>query len=429
MNKHDLRAEMAVVGACIIDGQGIALARQFTAPAHFYNHGLREAFEAILRLADQCQAVDLVTLAAELQRIGKLDEVGGSGALAEAINAAQHTAYAGDYAKIVARYHFEREIALAAQRLTEDQDNPKHLEAIQSLSLARNELNAPAMFDYATSLHDFLAELADPKQEPVYKFGLRTLDNITEGLKKGEVNTFGAATNQGKSLLLLNLLDLQAQAGARCLFVGSEMTARETVARHLSIRSGLAAWKIRLPKLSPEEFASAQTTVADKLYPLPVQILDDPEPTLERIQAAVIRGKPDFLFVDYLERMSLPHAENLRLAVKEFMRRLKTMARKQNVVIFLASQLNRRTYGAEGDAPPTLADLSESSAIEKESDRVFLIWKPKMLQPEPGRSGSVMEIIKAKDRHGPNGLKAHLELDGRTLCLREVKNPAGAIPQ
>lgn len=420
--QHDEQAELAILGACMIEVEAIQLARQFVEPAHFFASQRGAIFETVLRLHDKGESVDVITLAAELERQGKLDSIGGRSFLADCFTST-HASHTASYSRLVARHYYDREIAKQARRLAENTDS-ETLERISALCIARSELDSPAVFDYQTSLHDALDDISSSKKEPVYKFGLPALDAITDGLKKGEVTTFGAATNQGKSLLLLNLMDLQARAGARCLFVGSEMTAQETFARHLSMRSGLEAWKVRLHKLGPDEIRRAVDTVSEHLSPLPIQILDDPEPSLERIEAAILRTKPDAVFVDYLQRMSFPHAKDFRLAVNEFMRRLKGIARKRQCLIFLASQLNRTTYSKESDLPPTLADLSESSAIEKESDRVFLLWRPKILQPQadPGTANyrSRIEVIKAKDRHGPNGLKAHLDLDGKVLTIKEA---------
>lgn len=418
----DLKAEMAVLGSCLVERDGINAARQFVLPEHFGDPRNGNAFRSILALHDKGIGIDIVTLADELRRESRLTFDNGAQFLGDCINAVTTASHAAYYAQIVARFHYEREIQKAARLLAENPDG-HGLEALASLFAARGELQSPQTFDYATSLPDALEDLENPKKETVYRFNFPALDSITDGLKKGEVATFGAATNQGKSVLLLNLMDMMARDGMRSLFVGSEMTARETFARHLSMDSGIDAWKIRLRKLSDQDQKKAYDAVSERLHKLPIAILDDPEPTLERIEATIAREKPDAVFLDYLERMSLPPAKDLRLSVKEFMRRLKNIARKRNVVILLASQLNRNTYRGE-DAAPTLADLSESSAIEKESDRVFLIWRPKMLQPDPAQisAPAVLEIIKAKDRHGRNGLKAYVELDSRTLRLREVKN-------
>ena len=431
MNLHDQSAEWAVIGSCFVEVEAILASRQFVAPAHFYTPRLGAIYGAILEMNDAGKSVDVVTLPDHLRRAGTWDEASGAALLADCISSVGSAAHAGHYAKIVARYYFDREIFTAAGKLAVaigenmGEEPQPILSKISSLVLARTELDSPETFDYSTSLGDALdAILSGDKKEPTYPFHLPPLDAICDGMKKGEVQTLGAATNQGKSVLLLNLMDRQAQHGVKCLFVGSEMTARETFARHLSNRSGVDAWKFRTGKLSDDDRARAHAAVADHLHNLPIQILDDPEPSLERIEAAIARTKPDAVFLDYLERMTLPPAKDLRLSVKEFMRRLKGIARKRGVMVLLASQLNRTTYARDNDTPPTLADLSESSAIEKESDRVFLLWRPKILQPDPAAANykAVLEIVKAKDRHGPNGLKTYLELDGKTLKIQEPQN-------
>lgn len=430
-NTSDLTAEKAVIGSCLIEGEAISAARQFVTPAQFSERRNSLVYEAAIALHDEGKAVDIVTLPEEMRRRGTWDGSGGKEYLGECLNTVVNASHASHYAKIVARYYFEREIIAAAGQLVvaigENMGAPAQpiLNKICGLVLTRTELDSPETFNYATSLHDALEEILTPSKQPIYKFNLPPMDAITDGMKKGEVLTIGGATNAGKSLLMLRLMDLQAQRGVKCLFVGSEMTALETFSRHLSMRSGVPAWKIRLRNLSEQDRGRAHDAIADHLYKFPIEILDDPEPTLERIEATIARTKPDAVFLDYLERMSLPQAKDLRLSVKEFMRRLKGIARKRNVMILLASQLNRKTYATDNDSPPTLADLSESSAIEKESDRVFLMWRPKMLQPGAeavGQRKAVVEIIKAKDRHGPNGLKAHLELDGNSLMFQEIAN-------
>ncbi len=415
--------EKAVLGSILIDGQaGIHHLRSAQAliskPEMFFFTPHRQIWQTMLEVGD---GVDVTTLAQRLKEKGELEEVGDwKFLLIELSQSVATAAHIEHYARLVARSYYEREINKAAITMSTSQSQ-ESLELITRLVLAREDLSSPPMFDYTVSLADMLDEITDDKKvEKTYKFNFMSLDRLIHGLKKGEVNTFGAATNQGKSLLLLNLMDFQARAGERCLFVGSEMSARETFSRHLSMTSGVASWKIREGgKVLIPDIDAVHTAISEILSTLPITILDYPSPTLEKIETAIGKSKAGMVFIDYLERMTLPKAENLRLAVKEFMRRLKTLARKTNVVIFLASQLNRNTYSTLADTTPTLGDLSESSAIEKESDRVFLMWKPKSIQVDDDGLNSRIEIIKAKDRHGPNGLKTILRINGKTLRIEE----------
>ncbi len=413
--------EKAVLGSILIDAQtGIHHLRSaqaiITKPEMFFFNPHRRIWETMIDIGE---GVDLTTLTQRLSDNGELEGVGGWKYLLIDLSSSVSTAAHSDhYARLVARSYYEREINKAALVMSTAQ-SPESLNRITSLVLAREEINSAPMFDYTKSLHDMLDEITDEKKrEKSYKFHFLPLDQIVHGLKKGEINTFGAATNQGKSILLLNIMDLQAKHGERCLFVGSEMSARETFSRHLSMASGVASWKIREGgKALLSDIATIQNTISETLSTLPISILDDPSPTLEKIEVSIGKAKADMVFIDYLERMTLPKADNLRLSVKEFMRQLKTIARKTNTVIFLASQLNRNTYSNVADTPPTLGDLSESSAIEKESDRVFLMWKPKSIQPEDETLNAKLEIRKAKDRHGANGLTAIINLDGKNLRI------------
>jgi replicative DNA helicase len=158
-----------------------------------------------------------------------------------------------------------------------------------------------------------------------------------------------------------------------------------------------------------------------------MSIIDHPEPGLAEIETAISANRAEVVFLDYLERFKLPREskdDNLRLRIKEFMRRIKTLARRCNCVIHIASQLNRKSYDSVESAP-TMAEISESSAVEKESDRVVLMWAPKNDNQDPHR-GKFLELIQAKNRHGIKGFRVHMFMDPRSLKITEVCRDANA---
>lgn len=244
--------------------------------------------------------------------------------------------------------------------------------------------------------------------------GIPAIDEAWNGSRGGEVNVWGAAPNVGKSLMLLNLMNLAANHDRRCLYVGTEMSAYETVQRHLAIVSGYSAGRIRAKNIPPDGFLTLKDAIAEKMVNYKIHILDKPEPNLAQIESAIVSSKAEIVYLDYLERFSLPREESMRLRVKEFMRQVKSLARRHNVEVHLASQLNRTTYGTE-DKRPTLADLSESSAVEKEADRVMLLWRPKAKQTNG--THTILECIQAKNRHGHRGMAIDLKLNNINLRI------------
>jgi replicative DNA helicase len=190
------------------------------------------------------------------------------------------------------------------------------------------------------------------------------------------------------------------------------------MARHASMVSGVDAYKLRIGKLDLEDSRRLLDAVGDKMSKMPVSMLDHPNPSLADVNSFIIAQGCKVVFLDYLERFEMPKAESYRLKIKEFMAGLKTLARKRDVVMVLAAQLGRQTYNTQS-VKPTLADLSESKAIEQESDKVLLGYADPIKQS--GGIDTVISFINAKNRAGKKGHEFDLRLDGRTLTLRELE--------
>ena len=79
--------------------------------------------------------------------------------------------------------------------------------------------------------------------------------------------------------------------------------------------------------------------------------------------------------------------------IEKFMVELKNLCVTEDVLCFLAVQLSRAT-DFNKESPPRLADLSDSSAIEKEADAVVFLW-----WDQKAPAGTLAAEI-AKNRHG-----------------------------
>lgn len=426
----DADVERAVLGAMLVELSAVRVARQFLKSDMFMRKANQVIFEAVCRIADQGYEPDLVATVAEIRDAG-IHEPGCGEYLAACIDKVASASHVEYHSKIVAELYIEREIIKSAYRLADGQKD-EELKNLAKLHIEKTALSCPITFDYTTGMASVLNEILKPENSKRFQTHYPTMDKTWNGMKPGELNVWGGATNEGKSLFLLNLLDRASKAGERCLYVGTEMTSVETVERHLSIQSNVEAWKIRIPRIDDVDLSRLQKTVK-VMSKMNVSILDDPEPNLAKIEAAIHSSKSDIIFLDYLERFEMPRADQLRLQIKEFMRQLKTMARRTNTVIHLAAQLNRDTYGVEQRAP-TLADLSESSAIEKEADRVGLLWAPAdaPVSKKEVEKGEVKEtatlrdncrkisIINAKSRHCPRGFVFDFVLDQNNLRIQEL---------
>lgn len=422
---HNSAAEQAVLGSMLIEAEAIRVARQILQPQHFYQEAHRIIFKTILDLSDSGAAVDIVLVDDALMQAGKSEAVGGMPYLADLVDAVVTAAHVAYYAKVVAVAALDREIIATCFKYAQEQQQ-EVLEKLRNLHIEREAIKAPFLYSYPVGMPGIVDQILAEREKQSYNTHFKIVDRHWKGMKAGEVNVWGAATNQGKSVLLLNLMDRAARAGEPCLYIGTEMAAIETIKRHLSIASKVEAWRIRKPELEPQHVSQLKRSVVGTMQKLPISILDDPEPSLTRIEAAITASKAKRVFLDYLERFDMPPAESLRLQIKAFMKRLTTIARRTDTIIELAAQLSRETYGVD-ERPPVLSDLSESSAIEKEASRVTLFWSPKNIEKFRDKSLDLEEgqryiqALNRKNRHGATGQVFEFILDEKTLTIKEIE--------
>ncbi len=101
---HNLDAEIATLGSMMIDGAAIERVSEFLAPDDFYREAHHVIYDALIALSGRNEPVDLVTLSEELQRRGKLEEVGGIAYLTTLMDSVPSAANVDYYAQIVEEY-------------------------------------------------------------------------------------------------------------------------------------------------------------------------------------------------------------------------------------------------------------------------------------------------------------------------------------
>ena len=98
---QSLEAEQSVLGSMLIERQAILKVMEILAPSDFYRDQHRVIYEAVVKIADRAEAVDLITVSEQLKQLGHLEEVGGMSYLATLSNVVPTAANVEYYAKIV----------------------------------------------------------------------------------------------------------------------------------------------------------------------------------------------------------------------------------------------------------------------------------------------------------------------------------------
>lgn len=200
MEPHDLAAEQALLGCCLIYRQSARDVLRLVQPADLYRPAHETVLRAMQRLADQGEPINVHTLAAALASSGDLPRVGGPAYL-HTLSAAPPPAASADWyirrirelAQLRALIAVGTRIVQAAMTPTSPDAGEQAEHGVVALRDVRDRGRA-AEDNPVQDMHDFLAVADD---EP---------DWVLPGyLERGDRVIWTAAEGGGKSVLLRQL--------------------------------------------------------------------------------------------------------------------------------------------------------------------------------------------------------------------------------
>jgi replicative DNA helicase len=434
---HNLDAEIATLGSMMIDGAAIERVSEFLAPDDFYREAHHVIYDALIALSGRNEPVDLVTLSEELQRRGKLEEVGGIAYLTTLMDSVPSAANVDYYAQIVEEYAIRRRLIEAAQEIihmaavTGDEEEPLSIGEIADRAESAVYRVAQRRIGRGfESIRPLLGEAFD-RFEAFYherklvtglSTGFRELDYVTAGLQKSDLVIIAARPSMGKTSLCLNIGEHVALREGRTVAIFSlEMSKEQLVQRMICSQAEVNAHRLRLGML-PDTAWQRLARAVQELWNARIFIDDTPDISVLEMRAKCRRLRAehglDLVIVDYLQLMrSHRRAENRTQEISDIARALKGLARELAVPIIALSQLSRAVEHRENKRP-MLSDLRESGSIEAEADVVAFIYRPEYYAMKeavssydveagtmPREEGRVeeAEIIVAKQRNGPTG--------------------------
>lgn len=415
---HDLQAEESLLGAMLLSSVAIGVATERLSPEDFYKPAHAHIYDAVCRLNGSGEPADVVTVAAELGRVGLLDQSGGPAALFRLQGATPATTNAARYTRIIEDHAVLRRLIGVAGDIAElgygrPDDVTKAVDSAESMvfEVAQRRVT-DSMATLADMTDEFLNEL-EARAEAGDKItgvptGFTDLDDLLLGLQPGALYILGARPSAGKTALALGIADHVAVHCHRPTVVFSlEMSHGEVMQRLMCTEGRVDSKRIRTGQLTEKDWGSiAQAT--GRLADAPMVVDDNPNATVMEMRSKARRmqakhGQLGLIVVDYIQLMGgRGSAENRQVAVSEISRGLKVLARELECPILALSQLSR-SLEMRSDKRPMLSDLRESGSIEQDSDVVMFIYRDEMYHDESPDRG-MAEVIVAKHRNGPTGV-------------------------
>ena len=404
----------------------------------FFTPSHRLIFQTIREVRSSGGTPNVIAVTQRIDAAHKLNSVGGAGAITELLSHASggpagveyHTQTLRDlYAR---RRIIDSAVAMqaAAQDMSADADGVLQQagESVLSLSLttATDSMRAPSAI--VPGLLDELEALMSGGKKLGLQTGIRDFDQVTGGLRGGQLTIIAGRPAMGKSALMLNMADNMARRGVPVVYFSLEMPANELAARVVLSRAETNTEVIRNGFLT----ASMKRRIMDAATQFssePLYVDDRGGLTLldirGRARLAVRRWGVKAIFVDYLQLVSHSGAQSRENEVGFVSRGLKAMSMELGIPVVAAAQVNRQAEN-RSDNRPKLSDLRESGSIEQDADIVALVHRPAYYavqdqEPDPQDA----ELIVAKHRAGRTGT---LNLTWRPSLTRfEGTAPVGRL--
>lgn len=383
-------AERAVLGALLLSPKVLDEVTGLIGAEDFWTGAHRTIFEAIIALNARGAPPDVVTVADELHRIGRLDDVGGSLVVTDILSEVPTSANAGYYAQIVADHALRRRLRDAAgeiAQLTQHNETPTSDLADASEAILRHA----AGHSRQRAVPQLTADLvnADHADRGHPTAGINptpaALSAATGPLAAGDLILIGGGSSTGKTILARQLathtaVNLTDRGGATVLYVSPAEPAAH-VAQQISHQARL---------------------IAASNEPPAVAITDTPGQSVASISATA-RGMTSLrlIIVDYLHLLTPAVADQpLVMQVTDLARRLKLLARELALPVVAISPLSRAP-SKRADPTPRLGDLRGSGSLEDDADQVWLLHQPDVAPPTDSHADNgavVCQMIVAKHR-------------------------------
>ena len=205
---HDIEAEQAIIGSMLTDKDAVISAIEVLKEEDFYREDNRAIYSAILNLYNRAEPVDIITVKAELEAMGKFEQVGGLEYLAELPEKVPTTANAQKYIKIVEEKSTLRNLIKTANEIIElGYDPTEEVEDIMenaekkifNIMQDKNQKGYSPLKDVLVESFNKLEELYNRKQHITgVPTGFTELDYKTAGLHGSELILIAARPCYGK---------------------------------------------------------------------------------------------------------------------------------------------------------------------------------------------------------------------------------------
>ena len=415
--------EEVVIGAMMIDKKGIDEVIDILHPDVFYKEAHKSIYEAIFKLFETSEPVDLLTVSSQLKKDGKLESVGGDFYLIKLTQKVASSAHIEFHARIILQKYIQRSLIKISNEIIkeaydESTDVFDLLDSAESRLYDVTQGNLKRSAETAQNLviqaKKRIEEIANKEGLSGVPSGFDKVDKLTSGWQPSDLIIIAARPGMGKTALTLSMArNMAVNSNIPVAFFSLEMSSVQLITRLISSETGLSSEKLRTGKLEKHEWEQLNVKVKT-LEKAPLFIDDTPSLSIFDLRAKARRLASQhgirMIMIDYLQLMTAGGSQkgggNREQEISTISRNLKALAKELSVPVIALSQLSRAVETRGGTKRPLLSDLRESGAIEQDADIVSFIYRPEYYKidewddDERSPTAGQGEFIVAKHRNG-----------------------------
>ncbi|MEM9686647.1 MAG: replicative DNA helicase [Bacteroidota bacterium] len=414
--------EEVVLGAMMIDKKGVDEVIDILHPDSFYKEAHKYIYEAIVKLFETSEPIDLLTVSAQLRKDDKLDRVGGDFYLIQLTKKVASSAHIEFHARIILQKFIQRQLIKISREIIEQAyeettdvfDLLDHAEAkIYEVTQGNIKKSSETAQNLVIQAKKKIEEISNKKGLSGISSGFDKLDKLTSGWQPSDLIIIAARPGMGKTAFVLSMArNIAVNSDSPVAFFSLEMSSVQLITRLISSETGLSSEKLRTGRLEKHEWEQLNVKVKG-LEKAPIYIDDTPSLSIFDLRAKARRLASQYgiklIIVDYLQLMTSGGSQkggNREQEISTISRNLKALAKELDVPIVAISQLSRAVETRGGSKRPLLSDLRESGAIEQDADIVSFIYRPEYYKieewddEERSPTQGQAEFIVAKHRNG-----------------------------